>query len=445
MNQISIIFSVAAALLATFLPQNSNVSLAYQVEVKPKKRSKSHKENEVSRLVKPVVEPLLPSIASFKSSRRLLGTGLVISEDGKILTKHSNLRTAMTVEVNGIVYKTFKVIGILKEADLAVLEIDATGLQAAKIDNTIPSKGDLLISLSRPSRSFPPDAFSVGVMSESIHEQQPHKGFLGIRMLDGKSKDGSPAVLVTEIIAGSTAAKNRFRVKDLIKAVGGKPVASRDELVLEFSKLSAGDSTSITLERNGLDVLKHVILGKNPEAQNRNRFAMAFGHDTKLDRDKHCGGPIVDLQGRIVGINVSPMQRGSLQTDGDIPGNQFSTQSVARRLTSNLSKAIPGKYINAHLKELTNGKLAPLTVNRNLLERNAALIKLGEEELAPLIAKNEQFEVDRLKEEFQQLSEQKRAELTKQHKAERAKVNELKKILVKLNWKRERLKQGFRL
>jgi len=441
MKRISLTFCIAV-LFATVLPQNSNLE-ARQTEnrteqsnsVRKSDRSRAQRsavEKRMAGLVWPVLKPVLPSIALMKSGHRTAGMGIVISDDGKILTKRSSIRVGMSTEVDGTVHKTFTTIGILKEADLAVVKIEAKGLTVAEFAEITPAKGEWLITPTRHDSSA-----MLGTMSESVHRQKQHRPFLGVQLAEVNLGDGSQAIRVSNVVSGTAAHRHGLLRNDLIKAVGGELTDTQEKLLNELTKFSAGDLITLVLERDGKEISKSVQLGASPATEKSPRFAMAFGHDTELRQDKLCGGPIVDLKGRIVGINVSGIYRRTETGQPIQQANGSFNPMLVKREVSNLSKAIPSEYINLKLEALTNGQLAPSIVNRALLEQNAAQTKLSEDGLAALKKSTESLKQDTLG-----ASEQAKPQPSVASSSEKIRKQLLERDLKRLKRQREQLLIG---
>ena len=81
-----------------------------------------------------------------------MGSGVIITEDGTILTNNHVVRDAskVTVELDGRKYPA-RVIGTDPQTDLAVVKIDATGLQAAELgDSDGLQVGEWVIAVGNP-------------------------------------------------------------------------------------------------------------------------------------------------------------------------------------------------------------------------------------------------------------------------------------------------------
>jgi serine protease Do len=86
-------------------------------------------------------------------------------------------------------------------------------------------------------------------------------GFLGVSVDQGRTEDG---VLVETVQPGSGAEKAGLQAKDLIVAVGGKPVQAYFQLHYALGRLSAGDKVKLEIDRGGKKIEVEVTLGEPP-------------------------------------------------------------------------------------------------------------------------------------------------------------------------------------
>jgi serine protease Do len=184
---------------------------------------------------------------------------------------------------------------------------------------------------------------SVPTRSLTVREAGPpfpgKAGFLGIRLEEGTT--------ITEITPKSAAAKAGLKVKDRILAVSGKPTEDTDTLrhILQWTK--AGEPVTLKIKRGDEELELKATLDKIPpgrgDFQNRlgsdlsersGAFPLILQHDTVLF-PTDCGGPLVDLDGKVLGINIARVGR---------------VESVA----------IPAEAVQAVLGDLKAGKNVPL-------------------------------------------------------------------------------------
>lgn len=157
---------------------------------------------------------------------------------------------------------------------------------------------------------------------------------------------------VSQVPEGGAAAEAGVAPGDRIVAIDGKPIADATELKAAISGKNPGDRVQVDLLRGEekLTLLARLHDWAPGPAQRRAYyqnnlggelserrfgFPLALQHDTVLEADD-CGGPVVDLQGRVVGFNISRAGR---------------TETYA----------LPTELVRARLFDLMSGRLAPVT------------------------------------------------------------------------------------
>jgi serine protease Do len=190
---------------------------------------------------------------------------------------------------------------------------------------------------------------AIGVVSVGPREIAKEGGVLGIVL-----EEGGQGVRVTQVMPESGAAKAGILIDDLVTRCNGKDTKDRQTLVTTVRQYGPGDEIELTLLRGGKEMkikatLSRSIQGWKPdrrEVQNnmggklserRHGFPSALQHDSVL-QPTECGGPIVDLEGRALGINVARAGR---------------TETYA----------VPADVVRSLLADLMSGKLAPLPEN----------------------------------------------------------------------------------
>jgi serine protease Do len=249
--------------------------------------------------------------------------GVVVSEDGYILTQATDLDGAkLTVKVRDAeqAYPA-RVVGVQKAYNLALLKVDAKGLTPVRWkDSTAAPVGSWVASVGMEA-----EPAAVGVVSVAARKvpgakgpRQPPAaggGFLGIGLADE-----GPGAVVGEVQANSAASKAGLKINDVIVAVGGKEVADAEALVRAISRRKPGEEVVLKVRRGEEEMELKVTLGKRPAGgPNRGDFQNALGSKlskvrngipTILQHDgvvlpEDCGGPLVDLDGNVVGLNIS--------------------------------------------------------------------------------------------------------------------------------------------
>jgi serine protease Do len=266
---------------------------------------------QVKLAFRDVVRQAASATAIVRSKGRQVALGAVVAADGWIVTKATQLGEETTVSLADGREIDAAVAAEDKTLDLALLKIDAAGLTPIEWSaSPSPSVGQWLASVG-PGR----DPTAVGVVSVAARPIAARPGLLGILLEQGDLP------IVTEVIPRSAAAKAGLAVADRVLSVDGRAVRSAGELIGVVRRYNPGDSVLLEVERDGKSLELQAELadsstvfmpGRN-EFQNhmggrlsmrRFGFPSAIQHDTVL-RPAECGGPVVDLEGRAVGLNIA--------------------------------------------------------------------------------------------------------------------------------------------
>src|SRR5262249_10653785 len=126
---------------------------------------------------------------------------------------------------------------------------------------------------------------------------------------------------IGQVMPGTAAAKAKLKVDDVITSVNDKEIKDSETLIKTLGKFKPGDSVTLKLLRSDEEIELKVTLGKRPpdraEIQNtmgskltnrRNGFPVVLQHDSVV-RPEDCGGPLVDLEGRVIGLNIARVGR----------------------------------------------------------------------------------------------------------------------------------------
>ncbi len=260
--------------------------------------------------------------AVIKRGRKEIAYGTVISADGHILTKASELGdgSGLTVTVGEKIYPDPVKLAEDPGWDVALLKIEAEGLVPVSLalDLPDPERGTWVVANGATTRDL--RRVQVGIISANAREILPAGGaVLGVT-LEEKSKK----LVITEIHEGGGAEAAGVEAGDLILAAGGQPVANREELGKVIGKLRVGDDLDLTVERKGerLDLKVRVagradVFGEEMSrndamsgrfSERRSGFPRVIQHDIIADRHR-IGGPVLDLDGRCLGMNIARANR----------------------------------------------------------------------------------------------------------------------------------------
>ena len=238
--------------------------------------------------------------------------GGVIDAAGWIVTKASQLKgDVVCVLPDGRRELEAHVAGVDKELDLALLKVEADHLPTLDLSSSsTPEVGDWLATTGETR-----DPVAVGVVSVGPRAIPHQAGILGVQL----GEQQLPVVRL--VFPRSGAAKAGLVVNDQISQINGRAVSTRAEAIELIRSHNPGDEISLAIVRDGTAMtVKAQLSGTIPEpmrgrsdfqnhmggrlSERRLGFPSALQHDTVL-RPIDCGGPVVDLDGKVVGFNIA--------------------------------------------------------------------------------------------------------------------------------------------
>jgi serine protease Do len=272
---------------------------------------------------------------------RQIALGVIVSPDGYILTKASDLSDNLQCRIRGRGVIPAMIAGVHNRYDVALLKVDQTGLPAVEW-----SEGhELHVGqwLATPGMDDLPVA--VGIVSVGRRPIPAEKGVLGIQL-----SDGAPGPKVTHVVPGSAAARAGMQIGDIIMRAGDQRVDNPQSFDQLLHKFAPGDSVSVVVRRGVKQLTVRAIVARatgTPQSRGywmnrmsgrmshrRAGFPQALQHDTVLDPEM-CGGPVVDLSGKAVGVNIA--RAGRVET-----------------------YAVPADTVKLLIRELRGGPAAPI-------------------------------------------------------------------------------------
>jgi serine protease Do len=293
--------------------------------------------------------------------------GTVVGPDGWVLTKYSLLSGKVSCALKDGRTLEAKVVGVHEAFDLGMLKVEATDLPAVTfVESKAAPVGSWLVSVGTVEAPV-----GVGVMSVASRSPPPARGrgrgpgplppnpdYLGVFL---RTEGG--AVKVGRIFPQSAAAKAGLKVDDQLLSVQGSAVTDQASLLAVLGKMKPGDVVAIKLRRDGKEMELKATLEQRARRgrpdQNlmgselsvkRTGFPTYFQSDTVL-KPKDCGGPVCDLDGHVLGVNIA--RAGRVE-----------------------SYAVPSEAITPVLADLMSGKLSPKAVARAALEKKAAELRV---------------------------------------------------------------------
>ena len=287
--------------------------------------------------------------------------GTIIDADGLILTKASELVGELECEMADGSKLTPSVVGIDPSTDLVLLKVEKKDLKAATMAAVkTPGVGSWLATVGHEEKPV-----AIGIVSHVAREimnNVPNPAFIGIIPEERKEGDG---VRINRVNNDTPASRSGLLVNDIIVGIDDSEIKNRDDLFESLSHYQPSDDIILKIQR-GKEV-KEVPLTLGSRRTNRmmnrgdqqNRmgsvlskrksdFPLALQHDTALNANQ-IGGPVVDLSGKVVGINIA--------RDGRVS-----------------SLALPVEIVLPIVEKLKTGKFLPEVVNEQEILRVEKLL-----------------------------------------------------------------------
>lgn len=269
----------------------------------------------------PVAEEHRNGVVAIRDGGPLLCLGTVVSSDGYILTKASELNDALRPEVVFPKGGRFPAREVARDVsfDLALLKVDGRELQPLEFRPTPALVGELALLQDPRGRPAIPTVVSV----EAHSMENSNRAFLGI-----KPRTDLNGVRIAQIIPGGAAERNGLKENDVILSIAGQDLQSAEELMERVLSFKPGDSVAVRYMRGEkIESLELVLTARftnenpllplydvldSPQMQFASVHAGGFPRVLQIDADVYpskVGGPLLDLEGRSLGIVIARADR----------------------------------------------------------------------------------------------------------------------------------------
>ena len=274
----------------------------------------------VLAVFEPQREVMQKSSAVIYKGRKEIAYGMVISADGYLLTKASEVEGAgdIDVRVDTELFKDAKVVITDARWDVALLKVKATDLvPATYAPDSKLGEGTWVVVNGATSRTK--RRILAGVISAQSREIGAEGGpALGVTLTESEE-----ILEVQGVSEGSGAEEAGLKKGDIIVKVNGKAVKVLKDLVKLLEDMKAGDVAKVSLKRDGKRMEVDVKLSAKGElfanqsrndqmsgdySKRRSGFPRVIQHHI-LASSSTMGGAVIDLQGRVVGMNIARANR----------------------------------------------------------------------------------------------------------------------------------------
>jgi serine protease Do len=155
-------------------------------------------------------------------------------------------------------------------------------------------------------------------------------------------------VKIKRVIFGGPAASAGIRVDDRLIEFEGNKLADAEALFNCMEKTKPGQEVNVKLKRADKELQIHLKLAQFVDedegysgdvSERRSGFPAVFAHDSAIV-PQACGSPVLDLDGKVVGLNIA---RAGRTTTYAIPAEELSKvvpklQRQARKAEGNVAK-----------------------------------------------------------------------------------------------------------
>jgi serine protease Do len=258
------------------------------------------------------------SIVKLNVDGETVALGVVMETNGLVLTKASELRPGkLTAWLASEREVAAELLATDLEEDVALVRADAPDLKPIAWTTEPVALGQWAVS---PGIAETPHA--VGIISALPRRIRPQRAFIGVQFDLATS-----APRIDQTMAGLGAEKAGLKPGDLIVAVNGATVTNRQQVAETLREYRAGQTVQLHVLREDkkfevpvrLMVPEPSTAGSMPSTPRFDRaagelshraegFEEAIEHDTVL-HPWLCGGPLVNLDGKAVGLNIARASR----------------------------------------------------------------------------------------------------------------------------------------
>jgi serine protease Do len=294
-----------------------NIALKFELpSFRNRQRNRLERQSPVvlDQIKQPVSSVSVSTVAILEGDLQV-ALGLVVRDDGYILTKASEVETSegLVCELNNGQRLEAKIVRTDTANDLAILKVEAANLSVVRWSEKKPKSGTFVLTPDQHGKVVAIGTYSVAARSTALGKQ----AFLGVQ-----PETTSQGVRVGDIRSGSASFAAGLQNGDILTKLGGVRLTNSESLVKAIRDRVPGDTVEIEYLRNGSAGKTNATLadrdysgeqaarfkmmnrlGAIPSRRDDN-FPSVFQHDSPLFPEQ-CGGPITDLDGNVLGVNIA--------------------------------------------------------------------------------------------------------------------------------------------
>lgn len=256
--------------------------------------------------------PLSTSVITIVNGSIPVALGTVVDQDGLAVCKASTLPSLPRCRLpNGRVVEA-AIVGADKSFDLAVLRIPPESVRPiAWLERDSPSVGRIILPVGSKGQPL-----SIGIVSVAVrHLVNPRQpGYdLPLRVKAERPSifgaiDEQQGEFVVRTVFGPAKVAG-ILPNDRLISIAGQHITSDDDAAKAVDEKQSGDLVSLVISRDKkafafeVPLLPAVEIGSWNRTWRCDDFPIALEYSPPVETTE-CGGPIIDLSGRVVGITV---------------------------------------------------------------------------------------------------------------------------------------------
>lgn len=271
--------------------------------------------NAVTSVFEEQRQVLQRSSAVMLNGRKEIAYGVVVSPDGYVLTKASEIAGVenLSLRVDQQTYAGAKVEAVDDDWDVALVKVEAADLVPVDYATTsVVPQGTWVVA--NGATSLKARRALVGIISAKIRAIPAGGGNLGIAL----KEDAGDKLEIGDLAKDGGSAAAGLKKGDVIVAINGTKVAKFEEISDILKKHKPGTVVQVTYLRKDVETIVDVTLDPGPVTRNdmmsgayssrRSGFPRVMQHDIIGDKSI-VGGPLLTLDGKCVGMNIARANR----------------------------------------------------------------------------------------------------------------------------------------
>jgi serine protease Do len=275
-------------------------------------------------------EPYADAMVSVLVDARDACQGVLVGEDGLVLTKASELgmgiRRIEVVLGDGSTAAA-TLLATDQETDLAIIrpELAPDGTPVPFGETPEPALGGAVITVSRGMSPMALGFRSLGTYA-SGRSDAASRAMLGVSLRPPTEAERAPleggvGQVVAKVLPGSGAAAAGIAEGDVLLRVGGTTLSSAESAAVPLGMRAPGDEVQVEwihggerrtaeirlLRPAGMEMRRALSQGAEP-SRRATGFGEVIQHDGIVPA-QGVGGPVIDSSGRVVGLNIARADR----------------------------------------------------------------------------------------------------------------------------------------